>query len=52
MLGPLVFIIYINDLGEGINGGIYKFADAEIGRAVKSNQDASVLQNVFDWFYD
>ena len=37
VLGPLLFIIYINDLDNGISSDISKFADdSKIGRIIKS----------------
>ncbi|KAG7166732.1 RNA-directed DNA polymerase from mobile element jockey-like 30 [Homarus americanus] len=45
VLGPLLFIIYINDLDTGISSDISKFADdTKIGRQINSGQDANALQ--------
>ena len=54
VLGPLLFIIYINDLETGISSDISKFADdTKIGRPVKNIHDASMLQEdlirLHDW---
>ena len=27
VLGPILFLVHINDLGEGLTGKIFKFAD-------------------------
>ncbi len=49
VLGPLLFIIYINDLDTGISSDVSKFADdRKIGRVIQSDRDASVLQDEFD----
>ncbi len=49
MLGPLLFIIYNNDLGSWINIDISKFTDdTKIGRQSHSDQDGSVLQDELD----
>ena len=44
VLGPLIFIIYINDLETGINSDISKFADdTKIERPVKNLDDDRML---------
>ena len=53
VLGPLLFIIYINDLETGISSDIGKFADdTKIGRPVKTLEDARILQGDLDRIYD
>ena len=54
VLGPLLFIIYINDLEIGINSDISKFADdTKIGRPIVNDDDARVLQEdlvrLYEW---
>ena len=45
VLGPLLFIIYINDLDNGVNSDISKFADdTKIGRLINSRNDTEILQ--------
>ena len=49
VLGPLLFIIYINDLDNGISSDINKFADdSKIGRIIKSKSDVKDLQGDLD----
>ena len=49
VLGPLLFIIYINDLDNGISSDISKFADdSKIGRISKSESDVKDLQRNLD----
>ena len=49
VLGPLLFIIYINDLDNGISSDISKFADdSKIGRIIKSESDVKDLQGDLD----
>ncbi len=53
MLGPLLFIIYINDLDSGISGEDSKFADdTKVGKVIRTDQDARELQNDLDRLYD
>ena len=53
VLGPLLFIIYINDLDTGISSDVSKFADdTKIGRVIESDQDASILQGELNRLYD
>ena len=45
VLGPLLFIIYINDLETGLNSDVSKFADdTKIGRPIRDIADARALQ--------
>ena len=49
VLGPLLFIIYINDLDVGISSSISKFADdTKIGRIIESPADSEALQRDLD----
>ena len=49
VLGPLLFLIYINDLDEGIKSLILKFADdTKIFRKIVSDEDSRQLQNDLD----
>ena len=52
VLGPLLFIIYINDLDSGISSDISKFADdTKVGRKIQSRQEENSLQEDFDKMY-
>ena len=45
MLGPLLFLVYINDIDEGILSKISKFAnDTKICREIGDESDAKALQ--------
>ena len=45
VLGPLMFLIYINDIGLGINSSVRLFADDSlVYRVVESELDAAALQ--------
>lgn len=45
VLGPVLFVIYINDIDHGLNNLISKFADdTKIGNAVLSERDKQSLQ--------
>ncbi len=49
VLGPLLFIIYINYIGSGVTSNISKFADdTEIGRTFRTGEDARALQEDFN----
>ena len=46
MLGPLIFLIYENDLPDGIMSNIYMYADdTKLYREIKSPEDHQILQN-------
>ncbi len=45
VLGPLLFIININDIGSEVTSNISKFADhTKIGRTIRTVEDARALQ--------
>ena len=46
VLGPLLFLIYINDLDDNITGNVLKFADdTKVFRKVNTDGDKQHLQN-------
>ena len=54
VLGPTLFLIYINDIAENIKSNIRLFADdCVVYRQIDSTQDHVILQedlnNLFDW---
>jgi len=49
VLGPLLFLIYINDLDSGVMSWILKFADdTKVFRKVCNDMDRSILQDDLD----
>src|SRR6218665_3312340 len=57
MLGPLLFIIFINDIDKGVLSKISKFADdTRLCKDVVTEEDASVmredLRRLYEWAKD
>lgn len=57
VLGPLLFLIYINDLDEGIVSKLGKFADdTKVARGVSNNSEVDILREDlrknFQWSVD
>ena len=53
VLGPLLFIIYINDLDSGIKGKLSKFADdTKLGGEVDSRGGSDQIQDSIDTCID
>jgi len=49
VLGPLLFLLFINNLDEGINSNILKFADdTKIFKEVRNSTDCNQLQADLD----
>ncbi len=53
VLGPILFLIMINDICKGIQSQIYSFADdTRLLRSIKSSTDSHILQNDLNLIYD
>ena len=53
MLGPILFLVYINHLPDSVLNNLYMFADTKLYHAIKSKDDCYILQqdldNITDW---
>ena len=54
VLGPILFLVYVNDLPNSVLSNLYMFAnDSKLYRAIKSKDDCDILQqyldNITDW---
>ena len=46
VFGPIIFVIYINDMPDGLSSEIFLFADdTKIFKEIKQKRDCNVLQN-------
>ena len=53
VLGPILFIIYINDLSDHIQSSLWTFADdTKIYRSILTSDDHHILQNDLDAFME
>ena len=53
MLAPIIFLIYINDMTDGLNSYVNLFADdAKLMRRVKDQRDCEELQGDLDKIYE
>ncbi len=53
MLAPIMFLIYVNDMPQGMNSYISLFADdAMLQRRIKKEEDCKVLQKDLNTLYD
>jgi len=52
VLGPLLFIMFINDLSSVVSSSIFMFADdAKIFKVIRSHDDYMTLQNDLNALY-
>ena len=52
VLGPLLFLIYTNDIDDGIISKIWKFADdTKICKNIKNEGDVKILRNDLKQLY-
>ena len=53
VLGPLMFLLYINDISKHINSPLRLFADDYLlNRVISCKEDASLLQEDLDRLYE
>ena len=57
VLGPILFLVYINDLDKGVESNMYKFADdTKLCRVIQTEEDAKVLKDdiskLYKWSQD
>ena len=46
MLGPILFLIFINDLDDDLSSKVFKFADnTKVFRTVKTDADKETVQD-------
>ena len=53
VLGPMLFFILINDIGESLNSNTNLFADdCKLYREIRSEEDSNSLQNDLNMLHD
>lgn len=49
VLGPILFLLFVNDINEGLSSSLFRFADDHtIVRCIRSHSDRVILQNDLD----
>ena len=53
VLGPILFLLFVNDINEGLSSPLFRFADDHTAvRCIRSHRDRVVLQKDLDRIHD